>query len=132
MTTSRGANQGAGKDRPFDHKAPDDVFRIDTKTQQHGVLDVKQEKPGKQFTAWERSGKRFLPVQLVLDGKTNSWYVVPGIPSKTLGLDPLAVAFDPAEPLAPWTTSWTDRYSWRSGRGCRLRSPASHKRRRPS
>jgi hypothetical protein len=69
-----GSEQGAGTNRPFDHKASDDSVRIDTKTQQHGVLDVKQEKPGKQFTAWARSGKRFIPVQLVLDGKTSSWY----------------------------------------------------------
>jgi len=97
-----GTEQGAGTNRPFDHQAPDDAIRIDTKTQQHGVLDVKQEKPGKQFTAWAHSGKRCIPVQLVLDGKTNSWYVVPGIPTRTLGLDPLVTAFDPAEPLAPF------------------------------
>src|SRR5579859_4231172 len=38
-----GTDQGAGTSRPFDHKAPDDSIRIDTKTQQHGVLDVKKE-----------------------------------------------------------------------------------------
>ncbi len=97
-----GTEQGAGTSRPFDHKAPDDAIRIDTKSQQYGVLDVKREKPGKQFTAWEASGKQFIPAQLVLDGKTNSWYLVPGIPTRTLGLDPLATAFDPAEPLAPF------------------------------
>ena len=97
-----GTDQGAGTSRPFDHKAPDDAIRIDTKSQQHGVLDVKREKPGKQFTAWAASGKQFIPVQLVLDGKTNSWYLVPGIPTRTLGLDPLATAFDPAEPLEPF------------------------------
>ncbi len=97
-----GTEQGAGTSRPFDHKAPDDSIRIDTKSQQHGVLDVKKEKPGKQFTAWASSGKRFIPVQLVLDGKTGSWYLVPGIPTRTLGLDPLFTAFDPAEPLAPF------------------------------
>ncbi len=97
-----GTQQGAGTSRPFDHKAPDDSVRIDTKSQQHGVLDVKKEKPGKQFAAWASSGKRFIPVQLVLDGKTSSWYVVPGIPTRTLGLDPLVTAFDPAEPLAPF------------------------------
>jgi hypothetical protein len=97
-----GTDQGAGTNRPFDHKAPDDSIRIDTKTQQHGVLDVKRDKPGKQFTAWISSGKQFIPVQLVLDGKTNSCYVVPGIPTKTLGLDPLVTTFDPTEPLAPF------------------------------
>ncbi len=97
-----GTEQGAGTSRPFDHQGPDDSIRIDTKSQQHGVLDVKKEKPGKQFTAWASSGKRFIPLQLVLDGKTGSWYVVPGIPTRTLGLDPLVTAFDPAEPLAPF------------------------------
>jgi hypothetical protein len=97
-----GTEQGAGTSRPFDHKAPDDSIRIDTKSQQHGVLDVKREKPGKQFTAWAASGKQFIPVQLVLDGKTNSWYLVPGIPTRTLGLDPLVTAFDPTEPPAPF------------------------------
>lgn len=95
-----GSDQGARTSRPFDHQAPDDSIRIDTKTQQFGVLDVKQEKPGKQFTAWVTAGKRFVPVQLVLDSLTCSWYVVPGIPRKSVGLDPLVTVFDPADPLS--------------------------------
>jgi len=97
-----GTEQGASTNRPFDHKAKDDSIRIDTKTQQAGLLDVKQEKLGKQFTAWARADKKFIPVQLVLDSLTNSWYVVPGIPRKTLGLDPLATDFDPTDPLSPF------------------------------
>ena len=71
-----GSDQGARTSRPFDHQAADDSIRTDTKTQQFGVLHVKQEKPGKQFTAWVTAGKRFVPVQLALDSLTCSWYVV--------------------------------------------------------
>lgn len=41
-------------------------------------------------------------MQLVLDSLTHSWYVVAGIPRKTIPLDPLATAFDPDDPLAPF------------------------------
>ena len=94
-----GREQGAGKDRPFDHMMFLDVIRLDTKSQEGGELDVKKEKPGKQVTAWSNSGKRFIPVQLVLDMLTGSWYVVVGIPTGTVTLDPLVTRFNPKEPL---------------------------------
>ena len=65
--------QGAGTDLPFDHMMTQDRIRLDTKSQEGGELDVKKEKPGKQFTAWSNSGKQFIPVQIVLDSFTGFW-----------------------------------------------------------
>jgi hypothetical protein len=98
-----GRVQDAGKDKPFDLRAPDDAVRIDVKTQRNGELNVKREKYGKQFLAWAAAGKRFVPVQLVVDSKTKGWYVVPGIPTAArTPLDPLDTSFDPEDPGKPF------------------------------
>jgi hypothetical protein len=98
-----GQAQDPGKDKPFDLQAPDDAIRIDVKTQKNGELNVKKEKFGKQFLAWAAAGKRFIPVQLVVESKTKGWYVVPGIPTAArTALDPLDVLLDPANPCKPF------------------------------
>jgi hypothetical protein len=98
-----GQTQDPGKDKPFDLQAPDDAVRIDVKTQKNGELNVKREKVGKQFLAWAAAGKRFIPVQLVVDSKTKGWYVVPGIPTAArTALDPLDVLLDPENPCKPF------------------------------
>jgi hypothetical protein len=99
-----GQKQDAGDDRPFDLRSPDDLIRIDVKTQQGNELDVKKEKPGKQFAAWNGTDRRFIPVQVVLDNLSEGWYLVPGIPLRTaeVVLDPLVKAFDAREPTGPF------------------------------
>lgn len=97
-----GREQDAGRDRPFDLRDDDGGVRIDVKTQRGGVLDVKKEKVAKQFLAWSRSGG-FLPMQVVLDSKTQGWYVVAGIPTAArTALDPLDTQFDPEDPGKPF------------------------------
>lgn len=99
-----GQKQDAGDDRPFDLRSPGDLIRIDVKTQQGNQLDVKKEKPGKQFAAWNGTARRFIPLQLVLDSLSEGWYVVPGIPLRTADviLDPLVTEFDAKEPTSPF------------------------------
>jgi hypothetical protein len=98
-----GRAQDVGKDKPFDLRASDDAVRIDVKTQKNGELNVKREKFGKQFVAWAAAGRRFLPVQLVVDSKTKGWYLVPGIPrAARTPLDPLDTQFDPHDPGKPF------------------------------
>jgi hypothetical protein len=95
--------QDAGSDKPFDLRAPDDAVRIDVKTQKTGELAVKREKFGKQLLAWAAAGKRFIPVQVVIDSRTKGWYVVPGIPTAArTALDPLDTVFDPDDPGKPF------------------------------
>ncbi len=95
--------QDAGSDKPFDLRAPDDAIRIDVKTQKTGELAVKREKFGKQFLAWAAAGRRFIPVQVVIDSRTKGWYVVPGIPTAArTALDPLDTVFDPQDPGKPF------------------------------
>lgn len=98
-----GKEQDAKKDKPFDLRAPDDSIRIDLKTQASGELNVKSEKVGKQLGAWVRSGRRFVPVQVVMDSKTGCWYVVAGIPTASrTALDPLDSDLDPNDPCKPF------------------------------
>jgi hypothetical protein len=98
-----GRAQDAGKDKPFDLRAPDDAVRIDVKTQKNGELNVKREKFGKQLLAWAAAGERFLPVQVVVDSKTAGWYLAPGIPrAPRTPLDPLDTVFDPNDPGRPF------------------------------
>jgi hypothetical protein len=98
-----GRAQDVGKDKPFDLRAPDDAIRIDAKTPKSGELNVKREKFGKQLLAWAAGGKRFLPVQVVVDAKTKGLYLVPGIPrAARTPLDPLDTVFDPSDPGKPF------------------------------
>jgi hypothetical protein len=99
-----GQRQDAGDDRPFDLRSPGDRIRVDVKTQRGNELDVKKEKPGSQFAAWNATGRRFVPLQLVLDSLSEGGYLVPGIPLRTADavLDPLVTRFDPADPAAPF------------------------------
>lgn len=103
-TLIAGRFQDAGDDKPFDGAAPNGRIRAEFKSMQGNVLDVKRDKPVKQFTSWNNSGRKFIPLQIGLDSLSLCWYMVLGIPwcESKVTLDPTITKFNPKQPLTPF------------------------------